>query len=364
MGRAELARACGLSVQAVSNIIAGLETEGLLIESGRLSNGRGLPAPQFILNAAGAHAIGFEVRPNAVSAVLLDLEGNTQASVRESLDTTQPLGVARQLDKIKCQLLNAAQLNVSALLGAGIVMPGPFIQTGLANTSSTMPDWQDTNPQTLFEEQLNIPIVVENDANAAAMAERVSGCARSLQSYAFIYFGTGVGLGVVYEGSIYTGAIGNAGEIGHILVPNISENANAIEMVPLETIASRLALSKHMQLANIDADSVDAIERLYEQKNSQIEQWLSSAAPALSHAIHVIENLFDPETVVLGGALPDCLLKALIDRLTLSDQSVTNRNNRQHPRIMQGRSGRITAALGGAALIINKTFTPQITVTA
>ena len=270
MGRAELARACGLSVQAVSNIIAGLEIEGLLIESGRLSNGRGLPAPQFAINAAGAHAIGFEVRPNAVTAVLLDLEGNTRASVRESLETTQPTDVAKQLDRIKRQMLVSVQLNDSALLGAGVVMPGPFIQTGLANTSSTLPGWQNVDPQSLFENKLNIPIVVENDANAAAMAERVSGCARSLQSYAFIYFGAGLGLGVVHEGSIYGGATGNAGEIGHILVPKASSQANAVEMVPLEMIASRLALNERLQSANIEANTVDAIEQLFQQKNPQV----------------------------------------------------------------------------------------------
>jgi len=361
MGRAELARACGLSVQAVSNIIAGLQTEGLLRESGRLSNGRGLPTPQFTLNAAGAHAIGFEVRPNAVSAVLLDLEGNTRASVRESLNTTTPMGVASQLRAIKCGMLSTARLNESALLGAGVVMPGPFIQTGLANTSSTLPDWQGVDPQTWFEEQLQIPVVVENDANAAAMAERVSGCARSLRSYAFIYFGTGLGLGLVHEGSIYAGASGNAGEIGHILVPLTAQRSPVVEMVALESIASRLALNERLQQAGITAATVDAIERLHQQHNPQIHQWLSEAGPALSYAIHVIENLFDPESVVLGGALPDCLLTALINSLHLSDRSVANRNNRPHPRLMQGRSGRNTAALGGAALVINRTFTPHQT---
>lgn len=360
MGRAELARACHLSVQAVSNIIAGLETEGLLIESGRLSSGRGLPAPQFTINAAGAHAIGFEIRPNAVSAVLLDLEGNTRASLRESLHTTRPTDVASQLSSIMRRMLNSEQPNVTALLGAGIVMPGPFIQTGLANTSSTLPDWQHVDPQALFEKHLNIPIVVENDANAAAMAERVSGCARCMQSYAFIYFGTGLGLGLVQDGSIYAGASGNAGEIGHILVPQISQNDNLVNMVPLETIASRLALRERLQAANIEADTVEAIEQLHQQSNAEVEQWLSDASTALSQAIHIIENMFDPESVVLGGALPDCLLAELIKRLQLSDQSVSNRSNRQHPRLMQGHSGRISAALGGAALVINKTFTPQV----
>ncbi len=208
---------------------------------------------------------------------------------------------------------------------------------------------------------MSVPVLVENDANAAAVGEQVSGCATALRNYAFIYFGTGLGLGIVQNGRLFRGGNGNAGEVGHILVPSQACNTASqdLKMVPLETIASRIALQQRLAKAGIHVDSVHDILQLAATNNTDLEHWLVDAAHALSYAIHVIENLFDPDAVVLGGALPDSVLKALVERISLADHSIANRADRQTPRVMQGQSGWLSAAQGGAALVINSLFTPR-----
>ena len=158
--------------------------------------------------------------------------------------------------------LNASVLATSGapadrVLGAGIVMPGPFGATGIHGSGSELPIWDDVAPDQWFSDALGLPVVVENDANAAAIAERVSGVAQGLETYAFVYFGSGLGLGVVQNGSLMTGAYGNAGEIGHIPVPL------AGRIVSLESAVSRLSVQNALRAAGVAVASVDDLHRLH-----------------------------------------------------------------------------------------------------
>jgi len=242
------------------------------------------------------------------------------------------------------------------LLGAGVVMPGPFVETGLSGAASDLPHWRGVDARALFADALGLEVVIENDANAAAMGERVSGVARQLDGYAFLYFGTGVGLGIVHGGSLYRGAAGNAGEIGHVRVPYAGGTR------PLEEAAGRLALRRHLADSGLVADTAEDIAALHAEREPALVAWLDQAIPAVSHAVATIENLLDPGTVILGGALPDALLDEMIERLSLPDASVAMRGDRLVARVLRGTSGRMTAALGGAALVVNRTFTPQLAV--
>ena len=77
-------------------------------------------------------------------------------------------------------------------------------------------------------------------------------------------------------------------------------------------------------------------------------------------AVSIVENLFDPETIILGGAMPDNILDHLMGAVRLQDRSVSNRTKRAHPRLIRSTLGRRTATLGAAALVVNHAFTPKI----
>ena len=103
-------------------------------------------------------------------------------------------------------------------------------------------------------------------------------------------------------------------------------------------------------------------------RNDDLALWQEKIIPAFE-AEHparaackslMIEHLFDPQTIVMGGAMPDLLLDYMISSVALPDMSVSNRPDRTFPRLTSGGSGRMTATRGAAALIINQTFTPQI----
>ena len=354
IGRAEIARASGLSTQAVSNIISDLLAEGLLVEQGHRSAGRGLPVQQYAIRPGGGYAFGVEVRPTAMFTALVDLVGTPILTHRTQLkDPTK--GVI--LDTVCAQLdhaLSQTQVQRHMLMGAGIVMPGPFGDTGLTGTASELPGWNIGDPAEIFATALELPVFVENDANAAAMAERMNGVARGLDDFAYLYFGQGLGLGLVQNGQILQGAFGNAGEIGHI---QVLVDGRPVE---LESATSRLSVQACLARQGMDVTTMDDLTSLYSSANRHLMLWLDQAAQAFSAALSIIENLFDPETVILGGAMPDVLLDHIIARTVLPERSVSNRPDRVHPRLMRGTSGRMTATLGAAALVLHQAFTPTI----
>ena len=354
IGRAEIARRSGLTTQAVSNIIAELHEDGLLVERGRRAGTRGLPAVQYAVNPGGGFALGVEVRPGVLLVALLDLSGNAVFSHRHTIGDATPDAVLATIRRLRDVALAKAGAPPERLLGAGVVMPGPFGITGLADDGATLSGWEEVDAEARFAEALDVPVFVENDANAAAMAERISGVAVGFASYAYLYFGAGLGLGLVSQGTLVRGAFGNAGEIGHLPVPAPGGP------VLLEQAASRLAVHRHLLKSGIRAHDTDTLARLHAEKHPALREWLGGAAAALAHAVSVVENLFDPETTILGGAMPAPLLDELIARIDLPQSSVSNRADRAVPRLQRGASGRMTATEGAAALVLNRTFTPQI----
>ena len=355
MGRAEIARTSGLSTQAVSNIIADLHGDGLLVEQGRISAGRGLPALQYALNPAGGYALGVEIRPDALFVAILDLSGETVLSSRIDLPDNSPDPVTQAITTAIAQALKETRISPASLMGAGIVMPGPFGTTGSSDGKSELPAWRDVDARAWFEDALNLPVIVENDANAAAMSEHISGVAKGLRTYAYLYFGAGLGLGLVMNGRLYRGAFGNAGEIGHVA---FSDKAGTSL---IEARVSRVSVQNHLDKAGVSVRSGEELTALYDRAHPMLMAWLDQAHAPLSYAISLIENFFDPETIILGGALPDPLIDHLIDHVALSANSVSDRTGRQTPRLLRGASGRLSATLGGAGLVLNRAFTPQIT---
>lgn len=309
---------------------------------------------QYAIKPDGGYAFGVEVRPTAVFTALVDLVGTPVLTRRTPLRSAEKSTILETVFAQLDSVLTETQIGKGALMGAGIVMPGPFGDTGLTGTDSELPGWNTGDPAEIFANTLDLPVFVENDANAAAMAERMNGIARGLDDFAYLYFGQGLGLGLVQKGQILQGAFGNAGEIGHI---QVFVDGQA---VALESATSRLSVQAFLAREGLEVTNMEDLISLYSSANRHLLLWLDNAAQALSSALSIIENLFDPQTVILGGAMPDVLLDHIIARTALPERSVSNRPDRVHPRLMRGTSGRMTATLGAAALVLHQAFTPTI----
>jgi len=361
LGRTAIARLAHLSSQAVSNIVSELLEEGLLLECGRLRAGRGLPPVQVAVNPDGGMTVGAEIAADHLVTVLVDLTGQVRAQRTIPLGSTDPDRIAPllkgEIEKV-CEAVPGSQ---NRLLGLGAVMPGPFEIEGLSSVGpTTLPGWSGRDAAAFLSSTMGINTLVENDATAAAVGERLHGVARNLKNFCLLYFGAGLGLGIMAEGHPLRGAFGNAGEIGHVIVAPGGKPCACGNRGCLEGYASLHALKERLKGQGITCDSAADLEALHAASHPALREWIDEAALYLSPVVGMLENLFDPESIVFGGALPDALLDDLIAALDPLPLSVASRRQRMVPRVMRGTTGLLTAALGAAALPLLETMTPKL----
>jgi predicted NBD/HSP70 family sugar kinase len=361
VGRMEISRHAHLSTQAVSNIVDDLVADGLLIKAGRLRAGRGLPPIQFAVNPDGGMTAGIEVAADHISTLLVDIGGRIRAQRTLPIGRNDPEAV---LPAIKSEIA-AAQAEVKAplpqLLGIGVVMPGPFNIEGMTSVGpTTLSGWMDFDAATRIGRMLGAPVTVENDATAAAVGERLHGAAKDLRNFCLIYFGHGLGLGIVVDGRPFRGAHGNAGEIGHVLVERGGRLCSCGQHGCLEAYASFHALIERVRAAGAPDPTYADIERLHGERHPVVQAWIKEAAGYLAPQVAMLENLFDPEAVIIGGAMPPGLLEDLAKAMEPLPLSVASRRDRSGARLIHGRTGRLIAALGAAALPLLETMTPRL----
>ena len=352
LGRKQIADMTRLTTQAVANIIDELLAENLLVDLGRLRSGRGQPPVQFALNPDGAITIGFEISVSHLVTTVLDLHGQIREQGSVALADTGPTTL---IPRIVTEVAAIRSRFAAALLGVGVVMPGPFEIEGLSGVGpTTLPGWAGTDAVGVLSAQIGAPVVIENDANAAAVGEALFGAGQGLSDFCMIYFGGGIGLGMIHDSKPLRGAFGNAGEIGHIVVAPGGRACACGQTGCLERYASLQALHERLGV-----DGAGDLAALMTSGHPALLAWVDEAAAHLAPVVTLLENILDPETVILGGELPGPVIDALIARLTLGT-SVANRRNRALPRVIRGRTGQMIAALGAAALPFFNSIIPRL----
>ncbi|MET3900070.1 putative NBD/HSP70 family sugar kinase [Devosia sp. UYZn731] len=361
IGRTEIARRAHLTPQAVTNIVDELVAENLLIELGRLRSGRGQPPIQFAVNPDGPMTAGIEIAADHIVIVLLDLSGRLRAQSVRPVANTSPTHILADLRLAVDELRQSVPGIAVTLLGVGVVMPGPFEIDGMSSVGpATLPGWTGLDTKALAAEAIGEPVEIENDATAAAVGERLYGAGQAFSSFGYVYFGVGLGLGIIQDGRPLRGSYGNAGEIGHFVVTPRNRPALYGPEGALERFVSLYALREKLAAAGITATDVDDLQALHDARNPVLLDWIAEAADYLAPTVAALENLLDPQTIIFGGALPDGVIDALIAALDPMPVSVATRRARTAPRVMRGQTGQLTAALGAAALPMLETVTPRL----
>jgi predicted NBD/HSP70 family sugar kinase len=340
LSRADLTRLTALSPQAMSNIAAGLLADSLIRPVGRRRGGRGQPPVGLAINPAGALSLGVDITPAGMTAVLTDLMGTPLARDAVPLRHADPPAVAGALPRLVAPLL--AQAGGRAVLGLGVVLPASF-PGALAERPTELPGWAGLpDPARFLAEPLDsaLPIRVENDATAAAIAAHLCGAARTAGRVACLFLGRGVGLGLVLDGQVYRGATGTAGEVGHVPVVPGGHPCFCGQRGCLEQ-----HVSAHAALRDLGLRQESALDAA-----AALPAWLDDAAPLLARAVLIIENLFDPDLIVLSGR-SDAMVSGLAARCAHLPPALTRRPG---PRLVRGASGPFSAAEAAAALPLHE----------
>lgn len=193
------------------------------------------------------------------------------------------------------------------LAGVGVGVPGFILsKSGMLVGSNNLPEFEDFPIRDVIEQKLGERVILENDANAAALGEKWIGAGRDVDDLVLLTLGTGIGGGIISHGDVLRGYLGMAGEIGHMtVVPNGNPcgcgNHGCLEKHASATAIA--AMGRMMQLGeNITSEGVF---ELAGQGNERALRIFSSVGTALGIALATLVNLFNyPLFLISGGPLP------------------------------------------------------------
>ena len=339
LSRAELARATGLTPQAIANSVEDLIGAGLVREAGRRKSPRGQPPIAIEIANDGGYAVGIRIDSTHYHAVAADLGG----ALIESREGRAPTGEADDWLAFVAGIHRgfADRFGDDRCLGLGLVTPGPFdIDWPGMPTPGAVPALQRRGIADELAALTGTDVLLENDATAAALGERLYGEAHDLADFFYVFIGEGVGGGIVIRGEPYRGNRGNAGEFGHMIVDPHG---------PQCYCSNRGCLGEYLSLVAMRRELAAAAER-GEDEAAATEAWLARGAEALATGLASIENLFDPEVIILGGAVPAPFLARLSEHLGTLRASV--RQDKGSERLRLSTLGEGSAALGASALPI------------
>jgi len=215
--------------------------------------------------------------------------------------------------------LARADVAISDLIVIGVGAPGLLNpETGILFTSPNLPGWRDVPLRDIIQEKLGKKTFLINDANAAALGEFYFGAARGARNFIYITISTGIGGGIVIDGKIYSGAIGAAGEVGHMTVDDDGPICNCGNRGCWETLASGTALAREarhrieegvrtsiLEYADGDVEKVTAqvIHSAARQGDSLAKELIGRTGYYVGVGLANLVNIFNPELIVIGGGL-------------------------------------------------------------
>jgi glucokinase len=225
-------------------------------------------------------------------------------------------------------VLGRATCTISDISAIGIGAPGiSNPEAGILFTSPNLPGWRNVLLRDIIQNRLSKKAYLINDANAAALGEFYFGAARDVRNFIYITLSTGIGGGIVIDGKIYGGAIGVAGEVGHMTIDDKGPICNCGNKGCWETLASGTALAREarhrieegiktyiLEYVEGDVEKVTAqvIHSAAQQGDSLAKKLISRTGYYVGVGLANLINIFNPELIVIGGGLSnigDMLLK-------------------------------------------------------
>jgi predicted NBD/HSP70 family sugar kinase len=308
--RLDLARITGLTPPSIANITNRLLHEGLIVELGRLRGKRGQPAKRLAINPDGCFSIGLNIDRDHVTAVALDMTGNVRVRITDEVDFALPNAVVAFARKAMNEMLRSKQFARSKIIGTGVALPDDLGQIDLPHRPPSYGVWTTVDVTKMLDNVLPSPILVENDAAAAAIGELQFGHGLRSPTFFYILISAGLGGGLVIDGSYFRGADGRSGEIGFLPLRSRRTKAHSMQAaVSLSALYEQLA-AKHRGVQR-----PEQLESLDAKGQAVVEQWINDSADFLTDPLIAVSCLVNPKAVFIGGRLPSALVDKLADRL-------------------------------------------------
>ena len=330
---AELTKELRISIPTITKLVQELVDEGIVTDLGKVETPGGRRPNVFGLTNTTIYFAGVNVGRDRMTFVITDLQNNI---IHEVVDDTFELSDREQcLDKI-CdnieQFINNCGIDKNHILGIGVCIVGR-VNTHLGRSYKYFTN-VETSLREIIEKRVGIRVLVENDTRSRCYAEYTCGRSKEESNVLYLHLGLGVAIGIVINGKLFYGKNGFAGEFGHIPFFNNEKICFCGKKGCLETEVSGIAIEEKMaELVKNGANTIlrpkyerkesihinDIIAAARNDDNLSIEL-IEEAGEKIGKAVAILINIFNPETVIVGGNLA-----AAGDYIMLPLKSATNK---------------------------------------
>ncbi len=369
--RVELARATGLSGQTVSNITRRLIEANLVVEGARMGSGPGKPRTLLKINPDGHFALGVHIDPAAVTVVMLNFVGEVAEHEEISADGLESVPAAVHAIAATVEaVIGRSGVPREKVIGLGLAVPGPVdVGAGVVVDPPHLAGWHEVEIQRLVESVTSFSVSMQKYVVAAATGESWVRGDHHDQSFAFIYIGTGVGAGLVLDGTVIAGRTGNAGEIGHLIVDEDgpqcwcgSRGCFGVSCMAASLVAEAAELGVIAPAGSSPARVDAAFAAMVEAVTGGDVRALAiveRASIRFARAALDLANLLDVSTIVFGGLYWGRLENAYLPRVQSRVEESRTRRDGHAVKVLSTVAGTDVAAVGAACLVLDEAFSPR-----
>lgn len=353
LAKSDIARISGLSAQTVSVIMRALEQDGLLLRGVPLRGKIGQPSVPMSLNADGAFFFGLKIGRRSADLALVDFLGRVRGARRRIYRYPTPDAVVafvREAQPALTALLPEAERG--RIGGMGVAMPFQLWNWVhyIGAPQAEMDAWQSRDIQAELAALADMPVYVQNDGTAACGAELVFGPGDRPKDFLYFYFGYFIGGGLVLNGQLFTGRLGNAAGVGPMPVPGADGR-----MRPLLGLASMSVLAADLEANGHAADRLWEHPDTWEMPDSILDRWMTGVAEGLAGATLSAAALLEIEAVMIDGWMPTAVRAEIVRRTAVAFHAL-DLSGIAPPEIREGSVGAEARALGAAAIPLSQRY--------
>ena len=299
--RPQIAKDTGLSKPTVGQALVDLERHDLVRPIGRTTAGPGRSAVVYEPNPTAGYVLGIDIGRERIRAAVADLGGSVVARVDERNRSRSAAALLRTVTELASRTVADAGIALADVVVKVIGSPGVIDQRSrVVRHAPNLPGWESAGVLDGLEAALGPAVVVENDANLAALGEHVYGAAVDARVFVCATVGTGIGMGIVVDGVLFRGAHGAAGEVGFL---PYGKSASDVQRGQFEDAAAAESVVALAGERGLDARSAREVFDLARSGDLLALEVVRVEAERLAFLVASVTAVIDPELVVLGGGV-------------------------------------------------------------
>lgn len=349
ISRAALSEITGLNKSTVSSQVNELIEKNIIFEIGAGQSSGGRRPVMLVFNKNAGYSIGIDIGVDYLNGILTDLEGNIILEKASDLSSPSAGEVKEILFALIHDFINHMPDSPYGLVGIGICVPG-LVDSNQKIIFMPNLEWYIEDLQLLIESEFNVPVFVENEANAGACGEKVFGVTKNYENIIYISINVGIGVGIIINNELYKGVNGFSGEMGHMTIDFNGPKCSCGNRGCWELYASEKALLDSFSNDEKNMLRKEIVERA-NKNDVAVLNALQNFGFYVSIGLTNILNTFDAQAIILRNNIIESH-PIVLNTIKNEVSSRVNSHLESMCELLPSSLGRNAPALGAVSIVI------------